>query len=27
MTNRIEWHYLPLDEEQYGRALAEVAEA
>jgi transketolase len=27
MTNRIEWHYLPLDEEQYRLALAEVAAA
>ena len=25
MTNRIEWHYLPLDDEQYRLALAEVA--
>jgi transketolase len=25
MTNRIEWHYLPLDDEQYRDALAEVA--
>jgi transketolase len=24
MRNRIEWHYLPLDDEQYSRALAEV---
>ena len=24
MTNRIEWHYLPLDDEQYRLALAEV---
>jgi transketolase len=25
MTSRIEWHYLPLDDEQYRLALAEVA--
>ena len=25
MTSRIEWHYLPLDDEQYRTALAEVA--
>jgi transketolase len=24
MTNRIEWHYLPLDDDQYRLALAEV---
>jgi transketolase len=27
MTSRIEWHYLPLDDEQYRLALAEVAGA
>jgi transketolase len=27
MTSRIEWHYLPLDDEQYRRALAEVGAA
>jgi transketolase len=26
MTSRIEWHYLPLDDEQYLRALEEVAD-
>jgi transketolase len=25
MEGRVEWHYLPLNEEQYQRALGEVA--
>lgn len=25
MESKIEWHYLPLDEEQYGQALSEIA--
>src|SRR5690606_36114916 len=27
MENKLEWHYLPMSKEQYGRALEDLAEA
>ena len=27
MENKLEWHYLPMSQEQYNRALEDLAEA